>query len=153
MKLDVGKHEVEVTGASMVEANSGTIGICFYFKNEDGDIDCTRWVTEKTYEYVTKDLETMGFARELIGDIANLDRIGEFIKGNRVQIVVEDDTYNGKTEAKVKWINAAGSSGGGKGIDVASKKRLAALLSGKPAGLVSAPRGASTLSPMDDESA
>lgn len=149
MRLGTGKHIVEATGAALTESQSGTPGITFYFKNDDGDMECTRWVTEKTYEYVTKDLETLGFDRSLIADVANLDRIGEVIKGNQVEIICEEEEYRGKYEVKVKWINAIG---GGKTAGGTTKTRLAALLSGKPAGLVSGPRSTQSAD-LDDSTA
>ena len=138
MRLDIGTHEVEVTGAGLTESQGGTPGIIVYFKNEHGDMDTTMWVTEKTAVFVSKNLTTLGFDTSLLGGddwLSQLENVGATIKGNRVKIVCDEETYQGKTEVKVKWINDATRVAAG-----SSKQRLAALLSGKPAGLVSAPR-------------
>ncbi len=110
-KLQAGKHNVSVMGAGITLSKSGTIGITFRFRSDDGEIDCTRWVTDRTRQYVLRDLETLGFTAEMLEDAANLDRIGEITFGNECEIVVEDEEYNGNWVPKVKWINALNGGG------------------------------------------
>lgn len=144
MRLTPGKYHVRVVKAFATEAQSGTPGITFMFECESGEIDCTRWITDKTRDYVIKDLDTLGFSFDMLGDQENLDRIDDIVRGNEVEIVVADEEYRGTVEAKVKWINAVGSRGGGN-----TKASVWEALTGKtPAvsavarkdGLVSGPR-------------
>lgn len=111
-RLTAGTYHVQVKSANMTESQKGTMGITFHFECESGDIDCTRWVTPGTSEYVIKDLDTLGFGRELIDKVENLDRIDEITRGNECQIVVEDEEYKGNVTAKVKWINPISFTGG-----------------------------------------
>ena len=137
-RLQAGKHHVQVIGASLTESKTkGTMGIHFEFENDHGHIDCDRWVTPNTVDRVMADLETLGYSKEYFEDPANLDRIQEITLGNEVEIVVEDEEYNGNWTPKVKWINAPRRN------QVATpgmRDRLHAMLTGKLVPLASAPR-------------
>ncbi len=76
MRLQEGKHHVQVIGASFTESKTGTMGIKLDFENDNGTIDCTRWVTPNTVDRVIADLETLGYSKELFDDASNLDRMG-----------------------------------------------------------------------------
>lgn len=144
-RLQPGKHHVQVTGAAYTESSSkGTMGIRFDFENDEGTIDCTRWVTPNTVDRVITDLETLGYSRALFDDASNLDRLQEIILGNECDIVVEDKEYNGKWTPEVKWINAPGRS---KAATPGMRDRLHSLLTGKPVPLVSQPRSAASNGP------
>lgn len=100
-------------------------------------IDHIIWVTPKSSERALDTLDTLGFGQEQLSEVENLDRIKEFTLGNRVSIVVEDETYQGTTTAKVKWINKAGAK---KVSTIQTKAALFALLKGQAPPLVSGPR-------------
>lgn len=153
MRLSPGKHHVQVIGASLTASSTGTMGIRFDFENDDGTIDHTLWVTERTVDRVRENLATLGYSSQLFDDPANLDRIQEITLGNECQMVVEDEEYKGKIESKVKWINALGRNGLGRG-SVATpgmRDRLHAMLTGKPAPLVSQPREPQAMPLSDDD--
>ena len=140
MRLTPGKYHVTVKKAFATESQGGTPGITFLFECESGEIDCTRWVTEKTRDRVITDLETLGFSFEMLGEQENLDRIDDYVRGNECEIVVADEEYKGVVEAKVKWINAIGGK-----ATVNTKTAIWAALTGKTPvprddGLVSRPR-------------
>ena len=134
-RLVPGKYRVSVRSAQLTESQKGTLGILFWFQCEEGEIDCTRWVTEHTSEYVLKDLETLGYSKELLADIANLDRIAEITRGRECEIVVEEKEYLGNIEAKVRWINPIVHK-----ASVGAKERMYLMLTGQPVPLVSQPR-------------
>lgn len=150
MRLPPGKHHVQVVGASLTESSKGTMGIRFDFENDQGTIDHTLWVTERTVDRVRENLATLGYSNELFNDPANMDRMQDITLGNECEIVVEDEEYNGDVKAKVKWINAIGSS---KAATPGMLDRLHAMLTGKPAPLMSQPRAAEPqpFAPIDDE--
>jgi hypothetical protein len=132
------KYSATVVDAFAIESSKkGTVGICFTFACAEGHIEATRWLTENTADRVIKDLETLGFSRQLLENAENLDRIGEIVKGRECEIVSEWDDY--KKKMVVKWINGAGSGdrrASGPGV----LDRMHALLTGKAAPLVSRPR-------------
>lgn len=139
-RLLPGKHHVQVIKASFTESQTkGTMGIQFDFGNDEGTIDCTRWVTPNTVDRVIADLETLGYSRALFDDASNLDRMQDIIMGNECEIVVEDEEYNGKCVPKFKWINAPRSTSR---ATPGMRDKLHSLLTGKPVGLVSQPRSA-----------
>lgn len=149
-RLQAGKHHVHVISASFTESTKGTMGIKFEFENDDGQIDCTRWVTPNTVDRVTKDLETLGYASVLFEDASNLDRIQEITLGNECEIVVDDEEYNGNWTPKVKWINSPSKNGS---ASVGMRDKLHMLLTRKPvpAGLVSGPIGTQPTPPLTDD--
>jgi hypothetical protein len=131
------KYPAKVVDAFMVESSKkGTMGICFTFSCEPGHIETTRWLTENTSDRVLKDLETLGFSKEMLSDPDNLDRIGEILKDRECEIVPEWDDY--KKKMVVKWINSVGGVSRTTGPGV--RDRMHALLTGNAAPLVSAPR-------------
>lgn len=137
MLLGEGKYEVEVVDAYMTESKNGTPGLVFRFENLQGHQESIRWITPATTDYVIKDLETMGFPRAKLSDMANLDKLKEFVKGNSVKITVEDEEYEGNITPKVKWINPLGAM---KRDSPDLKANIFALLNGKAPALMSAPR-------------
>lgn len=137
MLLPEGKYEVEVVDAYMTESQSGTPGLVFRFENLEGHQECIRYITPNTTDRVIEDLETMGFPRAKLSDMANLDKLKDFIKGNSVRIVVKNEEYLGKQVAKVAWINKPGAMRK-ESPDI--RASIFALLNGKAPALASAPR-------------
>lgn len=137
MLLPEGKYEVEVVDAYMTESQSGTPGLVFRFENLEGHQECIRYITPNTTDRVIEDLETMGFPRAKLSDMANLDKLKDFIKGNSVRIVVKDEEYQGKSTPKVAWINKPGAMRK-ESPDI--RANIFALLNGKAPALTSAPR-------------
>lgn len=137
MLLGEGKYEVEVVDAYMTESQSGTPGLVFRFENLEGHQECIRYITPNTTDRVIEDLETMGFPRAKLSDMANLEKLKDFIKGNSVRIVVKDEEYQGNLTPKVAWINKPGAMRK-ESPDI--KASIFALLNGKAPALTSAPR-------------
>ncbi len=137
-RLEAGTYEVEVTDAYTTQSSKGTLGIFFALRSDSGHTtDKTVWVTPGSYDRAIQDLETLGFGQDQIDSVESLDKIKEVTKGNRVSVVIEDETYNGNTSPKVKYVNAVGAK---KATGVQTKAALFALLKGQPAPMVSAPR-------------
>ena len=57
------------------------------------------YCTEKAHERTIESLRHCGWSGGDITDLTGIDR-------NMVQLVIEDDTWEGKTRPKVKWVNA-----------------------------------------------
>lgn len=62
------------------------------------------YFTEKTTEHTLRALRTCGWRGD---DLSNLDGIQE----NEVSLVIQNETYEGKTRPKVQWVNAPGGAG------------------------------------------
>lgn len=66
------------------------------------------YLSDAALEYTLKSLETMGWnPHEHDGRITSLNGT-ELLVGNVVQIVVEEEEFEGKLRPKVKWINPSG---------------------------------------------
>ena len=68
---------------------------------EFNSINAYLYFTEKTWERTVESLRHMGWTGSDIADLAGLD-------ANEVELVIKDDTYDGETRPKVKWINRIG---------------------------------------------
>lgn len=123
-------QRVTVIDAFITETAKGTLGIYFLFQDDNGDnIGATRWVTPAAVERTIQDCETLGFSRTLMADMANLDKISDFVRGRACSIVVEEKEYKGTLTPTVKWINPVG--GGKRVTDSDAKSRMFALLNGQ----------------------
>jgi hypothetical protein len=105
--IAAGKYEAIAIQSSQVTQNekSGKEEIRVLFQldpAEDGKggetITWYGYFTEKTAERTLESLRYMGWAGDDVTDIQGLDK-------NKVQLVIEHDEYQGKTKAKVAWVN------------------------------------------------
>jgi hypothetical protein len=77
------------------------------FDSEDRPGEQITWYgyfTEKTAERTLESLQHCGWEGDDITDLAGIER-------NEVQLVVEHEEYEGKTHARVAWVNRAGGGG------------------------------------------
>lgn len=81
--------------------------------------------TEKTEKRTLESLRICGWVGN---DITNLSTVG--IAAPVVEIVVEHDTYNGKTSAKVAWVNRGGGLSMKNQLSPEKKRAFAARLRG-----------------------
>lgn len=84
------------------------------------------YFTEKSFEITMKALRACGWQGDNINDLVGLT-------SNTVELVIEKETYEGKTRSKVKWVNPEG--GGGLALkaplDPVRATRFAASMRGK----------------------
>lgn len=111
--IQAGRHEVLIVSHGLSVATTGTHQVYVEFVAENGDtITWYGALTDKALEYTIKALEVCGWdPAEHDGRIDSLNGT-QILADNRVDIVVEPETYNGKTRLKVKWINEPGGGGG-----------------------------------------
>lgn len=76
------------------------------------------YLTEGTWERTVQSLRYMGWTGD---DLANISALP-----TAVDIVIDHETYNGKTRAKVQWVNKQGGTGIKSNLDTTSKTALAA---------------------------
>lgn len=101
--MGVGNHICKVVNATMPDVDEGkTPSVCLTFRNEAGEhIDAYLYLSEKALARTEKSLRACGWVGD---DVSELMRDGVDLK--QVEVVVEEEEYNGKVRAKVKWINA-----------------------------------------------
>ena len=106
-----GKEQVGVEFEILTEGHTGE-SITYY-----------GFFTEDTTERTIKSLRVCGWQGS---DLDNLDGID----ANEVELDVEEDTYNGKTSAKVKWINKPGGLAMRAQLDPAQARSFAQRMKG-----------------------
>lgn len=77
------------------------IAVSFKVKDTDGEEKFVSWrgfFTEATTERTIESLRYLGFEGDDLGNLVGLDK-------NEVELVVEDEEYEGKTFARVQFIN------------------------------------------------
>ena len=83
------------------ESGKAYIAISFKVKDTDGEEKFVSWrgfFTEATTERTIESLRAMGFEGDDLSNLVGLDK-------NEVELVVEDEEYEGKTYARVQWVN------------------------------------------------
>lgn len=114
-----GKHIVRVIDHELSETSSGLGQVIVTFEDRDGRTRKAWLICEGRAGFQFAALCTAcGWTSQL--DLSKPGMIKRAIYGQDVEIVVKDETYNGETRPKVKYINKApagsgGSYGGGSG--------------------------------------
>ena len=116
--ISAGQKIAKATAIRFVSSKAGSVGIEVGFQiGLEGRLSWTGWLTEKALEQTMKTLvEVLEFngdeATVVVPDgdmrqgmMANQDCINRV---KDVQLVVENETYEGKTFAKIKWVNNVG---------------------------------------------
>lgn len=122
-----------------VSKNKGSEYIRVYFATETGEsISWDGYFSEKAVERTIESLRLCGcgFPSD---DITNLEGLGS----RQVEIVVENEEYQGKLYPRVRWVNEPGAVGIAKPLEEPAKKALRA----KTKGLVAASRVAAGVKP------
>lgn len=104
-------------------AKNGTEQIAVTFQIVDEDADGKRgalhgsrrvwygFFTDNTTDRTLESLRHCGWSSDELSDIANLDEDAcRRLLPKVVKLVLENETYNGRTVEKVRWVNAIGES-------------------------------------------
>jgi hypothetical protein len=95
------RARAQVDHSQLGESSKGTprVEVAFNFLDEHGEgIVYMGYLTKGSIERTVKDLRTMGWKGNDPGDLSGID-------ANEVELVVDDEEYNGKRYDKVKWVN------------------------------------------------
>lgn len=106
-----GTHTVYVTRTNLGGDEQGkTPFVAVGFDNGEGaTITAYLYLSEKAWPIAAKSLKTLGWDPIANGmQFDQLDADPSPIAGNQVDIVVEEEMYEGKLRSKVKWINPVG---------------------------------------------
>jgi hypothetical protein len=111
--LPVGTHIVRVTDHELGKTGSGLAQLIVTFEASDGRTRKAWLIAEGKAGFQLGMLfEACAWAQAL--DLEDDRAIRQAFYNKDVEIVVKDDTYQGETKPKVKWINRAkGGFGGG----------------------------------------
>jgi hypothetical protein len=122
-----GKYEAKVTGIVLSEGkNAEQVLIEFELTAPEvagQNITAYRSLSDKAAEYTVKDLQTLGVS-------GLTDQELEAAIDKRCQIVVQHEEYDGKTRAKVKFINPLGGLSMATPLQDDKKRLLAAKMKG-----------------------
>lgn len=101
-----GVYRARAIQAALGQASTGSTQVAVEFDiltegMEGQHITWFGYFTDATFERTVEALRTCGWQGDDLSDLAGVD-------ANEVDIVVEQEEYNGKVSAKVKWINKPG---------------------------------------------
>lgn len=108
--IDVGTHEVTVKSTALANSSKGNLQIVVEFENDAHDtISAFLATTEAAWQYTEEKLRTLGWDPAANGyRFEDLNNDPSPIALNQVQIVVDEEVYDGKRVKKVKFINQPG---------------------------------------------
>ena len=110
--MEPGTHSVKIKTYGVAPSKSGAVNVVLQFEDEAGQtISSYKSFSEKAIKYTFSDLETCGLTKENATKIEMMAagiESGILDHEKELSIVVENDTYEGVTRAKVKWINEPG---------------------------------------------
>ncbi len=108
--LPAGKHIVRVTDHEIGESSGGLAQVVVDFEARDGRTRKAWLIAEGKAGFQLAALfRACGWTSKI--DLKASGLIKKAIYGKDIEIVVAEDTYNGKTSLKVKWINKAPEGG------------------------------------------
>jgi len=127
-----GRHEVGIRSTQLtVSGEKGTPCVSVLFEDETGDT-ITYWgyLTDAALQYTLKSLAAMGWdSAEHDGRIDTLNET-DLLVGRKVEIVVDEEEFEGKVRSKVKFVNEIGG-GLGERMAPEESKSFAAQLRAK----------------------
>lgn len=108
--IGIGTHEVAVKNTGLSKSQSGNVQIVVEFYDQaDETLSAFLATTEAAWPYTEDKLRVLGWDPAQNGfRFEDLNSEPSPIAGNQVQIVVDAETFDGKTRNKVKFINPPG---------------------------------------------
>src|ERR1043166_3482315 len=108
-RLKVGKHIALPRSWDFGETDKGTEQVAVEFEILEGEdagefITWYGFFTDDTEDRSTESLRNCGWKGEEDTDLQGMG-------SRKVQLVVEDENYQGKTHSRVRWVNRAGGNG------------------------------------------
>lgn len=109
-RIPVGTHEARVIATAIGRTGTGKEQIAVTFEDEAGNQSTWYgYFTEASLERTMKTLtEALGW--DAAADDHRIDALhnSDTLVGHRAQLVVEDEEYQNKVTAKIKWVNSLG---------------------------------------------
>lgn len=109
--IEPGTYVARILGGAFDKNKKGNlaIGIQFGLKDRADKIWLVRYMTPDALEFTMKDLATLGFSSSPNTDENGRFGADQFSDPNKeFELVIDHETYEGKTRAKVKFVNEIG---------------------------------------------
>jgi len=109
--MDAGKYAAKLTdyGISMTRAGNPQVVLRLMLENGN-EVYHYMSLSEKAQPYTTKTLVVFGYEGQDLSGIADGPEGGLLNTKKDVEVVMAEDTYNGVSRMKVKWINEVGGA-------------------------------------------
>ena len=121
--LDVGRHLVRAMRAELGYTNSGNEMVAVYLQNDEGNgITWYGYFTDATWKRTLEALRLCGWQGDDVSDLSGIDGSRE------VEVVVEQEEWQGETRVRARWINAPGGAGIRNVMPEADRKSFAARI-------------------------
>lgn len=109
MNMGQRKYLARATEWALGETDKGTeqVAVNFDIITPDAEMNTIVWYgyfSDKTWERTVESLRHCGWTGTDLADMQGLD-------ANEVELVIEDETYEGKTHQRVRWVNRPGGGG------------------------------------------
>lgn len=123
--IEAQKVRAIATGGELGETKGGTaqVGVAFQILAGPNEGETITWYgnlgSPKAQEIAFKALRNCGWQGYDLTDLTGIDT-------NEVELDIQHEEWEGKTSAKVKWVNAPGTGPAVKPLDPAKKKAVAA---------------------------
>lgn len=108
--IEPGFYKAKAVTWALGKASTGKEQVAVEFALYDADgvegphLTWFGYFTDNTFESTLKALRTCGWKGADLSDLQGLD-------ANEVQLVIEHEVYDGKTRARVRWVNALNAGG------------------------------------------
>src|SRR5262249_397691 len=95
-----------VTKSAWTQSQTGNAGIELELSCEDGQINYTIWMTEKSRDRAKRELEALGVSEHDLQDFDFVsNRLLTSLKRQQVTFKIQEEEYKGKTKLKVGGIS------------------------------------------------
>lgn len=125
--LAAGTHRARAISGTPCKASTGTeqVAVVFRVPTEEGDQTITwfGFCTDKTWHHTVRSLRACGWQGDDITDLTGID-------ANDVDLVIEHEEYDGKMQARVRFVNEVGAAPNITPMDEDSKRLFAARMRG-----------------------
>ena len=135
--IQQGNHRARAEGCTFGAAKNGTEQVAVYFRTVDTGEQITwfGYFSDKTMDRTLESLAACGWDPNM-----GIEAADEAVRANEVEIVVEHEDYEGRTRAKVRWVNKIGNArieaiapAQAKSLEQRLRARALAMRQGKPA--------------------
>jgi hypothetical protein len=132
MTIEDGTYEAKpLPGALLGVTGKGTecVGVEFEFVGDEGNKHRISWYGYFSEKTVERTIEALRFCGWTGNDLSDLSEIGGR-DDVRVNLVIQNEEYEGKVRAKVQWVNRAGGIAMANPLDADQRKSFAARMKG-----------------------
>jgi hypothetical protein len=114
--VNPGTYQATVEEATVGESKNGAAQIAIRLSTDAGNITSYQYIVKRDGEINMRTVENL---MEVFGWDGKIDSLHSWI-GKPCSIVVEDEEYNGRVSARVKWLNKPGGSAAASSVDTTS---------------------------------